>query len=308
MLKTHVSKSINIDRSPDEIFNKLNDFNQWPQWSPWLICEPDARVEVAPDAKYYEWEGKRVGSGNMKVTNEQPHGSIDYDLTFLTPWKSTAKVRFELEGAGDSTKVTWIMDSSLPFFMFWMKKSMESFIGMDFDRGLSMLKEYVEDGSVNSKLEFVGEGNYPGCQYLGIKRTCGMAEIGTSMSKDFESLWSNIGQDSDNLAGESFSIYHKWDMRNQQVTYTSGVPLKDLPSNPPSGMITGKIPASPTYTLRHIGSYSHLGNAWSTLVAMQRAKEFKPKKGFHPFETYQNHPGQVPESELITDIHFGLKG
>ena len=185
---------------------------------------------------------------------------------------------------------------------------MESFIGMDFDRGLNMLKEYVEEGTVNSKLEFLGEGSYPGCQYLGIKRTCSMSDIGTSMSKDFESLWSYIGKDSDNLASESFSIYHKWDMRKQQVTYTSGVPLKDLPDDPPSGMITGKIPASPTYTLRHVGSYLHLGNAWSTLVAMQRAKEFKPKKGFHPFETYQNHPGQVPESKLITDIHFGLRG
>jgi uncharacterized membrane protein len=175
MPKTHVSKSINIDRSPDEIFKKLNDFNQWPQWSPWLICEPDARVEVAPDAKYYEWEGKRVGSGNMRIINEQPNGSIDYDLTFLTPWKSTAKVRFALEDTGESTKVTWIMDSSLPFFMFWMKKSMESFIGMDFDRGLNMLKEQVEDGTVNSKLEFIGEGSYPGCQYLGITRTCSMS-------------------------------------------------------------------------------------------------------------------------------------
>ena len=82
MPKTHVSKSITIDRSAEEIFSKLNDFNQWPQWSPWLICEPDARVEVAPDAKYYEWEGKRVGSGNMRIINEQPNDSIDYDLTF----------------------------------------------------------------------------------------------------------------------------------------------------------------------------------------------------------------------------------
>jgi hypothetical protein len=40
---------------------------------------------------------------------------------------------------------------------------------------------------------------------------------------------------------------------------------------------------------------------------MQRAKEFKQKKGFHPFETYVNMPGEVPDTELITDIHFGIK-
>ena len=65
-----------------------------------------------------------VGSGNMNVTAENAPQSIDYDLTFLKPWKSRAKVRFELERKGDGTKTTWFMESSLPFFMFWMKKMM----------------------------------------------------------------------------------------------------------------------------------------------------------------------------------------
>ena len=34
---------------------------------------------------------------------------------------------------------------------------MEAFIGMDYDRGLLMLKDLVEKGSVPSKLDFIGE-------------------------------------------------------------------------------------------------------------------------------------------------------
>ena len=73
------------------------------------------------------------------------------------------------------------------------------------------------------------------------------------------------------------------------------------------GIKSGEIPATKVHTLRHVGSYVHLGNAWTTLYSMQRNKEFKSAKGIHPFETYVNMPGQVPDKDLITDIHFPVK-
>jgi len=307
MPKTHVARSIVINAPVQKIYSTLNDLNQWQHWSPWLVCEPEAKVVVSEDTKYYDWEGSRIGSGNLKITDEQPFRLIDYDLTFLKPWKSVAKVRFELEPADEGTKVTWIMDSSLPFFLFWMKKSMEAFLGMDFVRGLNMLKEYVEVGEVKSKLEFLGKGHYAGCQYLGIKRDCSVDEVGDKMSADFAKLTDVAGATEDNIAGEPFSIYHKWDLVKRKVSYTAGFPLRSIPDQIPSGMIKGTIPATPTYTLRHVGRYMHLGNAWTTMMMMQRSKEFKPKKGIHPFESYVNNPQEVSETELITDIHFAIK-
>jgi hypothetical protein len=48
------------------------------------------------------------------------------------------------------------MDSKQPFFQFFLKGMMTSLIGMDYERGLRMLKDYVETGSVPSTLEFPG--------------------------------------------------------------------------------------------------------------------------------------------------------
>ena len=53
--------------------------------------------------------------------------------------------------------------------------------------------------------------------------------------------------------------------------------------------------------------YPHLGNAWSTLYTMQRVKEIAVNKKIHPFETYENAPGQLPDNQLKTRIHFPLK-
>ena len=65
------------------------------------------------------------------------------DLTFLKPCKSQAKVAFYLKEEGASTQVRWTMDSVLPFFLFWMKKSMEAYISQDYGRGLRLLKDFA---------------------------------------------------------------------------------------------------------------------------------------------------------------------
>ncbi|MEP4535236.1 MAG: SRPBCC family protein [Cyclobacteriaceae bacterium] len=307
MPKMILDRSIEIDAPKDKVFQVISDFNHWKPWSPWMIMEPEATMTIDEDSRYYSWEGKRVGTGNMKIRSEVENTSVDYDLNFLTPWKSYADVRFELEEKEGKTTATWFMESSLPWFLFWMKKMMTAFVGMDFQRGLNMLKEYVESGAVSSRLDFVGKSTYPGCKYIGIKTDCTIDSISEAMSGDIDKLMTVAGQNIDNVAGEIFSIYHKWDMVKRKVSYTSGVPVKEIPADLPEGLIAGVIPELSVYTLRHVGPYLHLGNAWTTLYSMERNKEIKCDKKHHPFETYMNNPAEVSPAELITEIHFPLK-
>lgn len=114
MPKMHIVKTKQIDAPLSKVFSTLNDMSSWSKWSPWLITDPEATVEVAADNKSYSWEGNRVGSGHMSITKEDTNQSIDYDLTFLKPWKSKAKVKFTTKEKDGGTEVAWQMDSSLP--------------------------------------------------------------------------------------------------------------------------------------------------------------------------------------------------
>lgn len=303
----NVTRNITIDSPAATIFPILNNLSTWRSWSPWLIMESGVKVTVADDNKYYEWEGKRVGKGNMNITREEENSSIDYDLTFLTPWKSEAKVRFILDADGNQTKVTWTMDSSLPWFMFWMVGMMDSWVGMDYERGLRMLKEYIEEGEIKSKLEWKGESQFSGAEYVGVKTTCGFNEIGEVMMADFGKIESFMKDHEHIATGEAYTIYHKWDMKKKQATYTGCVGVTEVPENLPSGFVSGEIPATKVYTLRHTGKYDHLGNAWSTMMSMARNKEFKQKKGILPFEHYITNPKETAEADHITDIVFPVK-
>jgi len=304
MPKMNIERSIKIDASKEKVFQKLNDFNEWMPWSPWLIMEPEAKVNVAEDSKSYEWEGDRIGSGNMKVLKEDGYDFIEYDLNFIKPWKSHALTSFKLKEEGSSTVVTWYMDSALPFFMFWMKKMMEAFVGADYERGLDMLKAYVEDGEVESKMEFVGNKSIDRIMFVGVKSTCSMDDLGTQMANDFEKLRAAL-ESSGKVKG-ALSIYHKWDVVKGNVSYTSAMIVSDYPSSD-SEFVKGEIPPADVYSLKHIGKYQHLGNAWSTLYSMQRNKEFKINKNIDPFEIYLNDPSNTPEKELVTEINFPIK-
>ncbi len=158
----NIEKSIEINKSKTEVFQFLGNFMNWPNWSPWLSQEPDCdfSVEGNPGAISHKqsWSGAYIGAGNMVINEVKENQFIGYDLEFLKPWKSKSKVEFVLtEGKGpESTLVTWKMIGSLPFFMFFFKKMMHALVGNDYDRGLSMLKEHLETGQVNSKVIKVG--------------------------------------------------------------------------------------------------------------------------------------------------------
>jgi DNA gyrase inhibitor GyrI len=307
MPAVNVVKSIIIDASVEDISATLTDFNRWRAWSPWLIMEPEATLNVAEDNRSYSWEGKRVGSGNMSIVSETGHTAIQYKLNFIKPWKSTADVQFRLEPSDHGVKVSWVMDTSLPFFMFWMKKMMIAFIGMDYERGLRMLKEKIEEGDIKSQLDFKGPSEFEATKYVGVKVNCLLDDIGPTMESAFTALEKLLDGSPELSNGDPFTIYHKWDMVKRSATYTSAVPVKQIPSDLPANFITGEIPAINVYTLRHVGSYEHVGNAWSTLYNMQRSKEIKCPRGIHPFEVYRNNPKEVEDKALITDINFPLK-
>ena len=228
-------------------------------------------------------------------------------MNFLKPWKSKAKVRMEVTENKGGTEVRWHMDSTLPWFMFWMKKMMETYVGMDYDRGLNLLKDYVEDGQVHSKLNFLGESQYKGCNYIYIKEKCTISDMPQSMKKNFEDLMPFAHRTEGLRPNDAFCIYHKFDAVKGICEYTAGVPYDKLPSDLPSHYKLGKQEAAKIYTLEHIGPYEHLGNAWSTLQTMIRSKELKIVKSYHPFETYGNSPKDTHPHELISRIHFAVK-
>ena len=237
----------------------------------------------------------------MIIDSAEENRGIHYTLTFLKPWRAISPVSFLLDSSSEGVRVTWTMEGSVPFFLFFLKNMMGAMVGMDYERGLLMLKDYVETGSVPSKLDFAGVVQESACDYVGIRTECSIKDIGEAMKADFENLAAQFGPEA---MAKSFSIYHKWDMVKGVCEYTAGCALETVPESLPNGFFTDTFPQCEAYKVVHTGSYRHLGNAWSAGMMHGRAKVYKQSKKLHPFETYGNSPKDTPENELITNIHF----
>ena len=147
----HVERSISTNAAPQAVFDVINDFHRFAEWSPWQKLDPAMKVTFdGPPigvGSSLAWKGNRdAGAGRMTITEEAPPGSLTQKLEFLEPWKSTCSVRFDLAAEGEGSRITWNMDGDLDFMSKVMSvfASMDQMIGKDFEAGLASLKQVAE--------------------------------------------------------------------------------------------------------------------------------------------------------------------
>lgn len=286
MPKIPISKTQVIAGPIEKVFEVLRDVHSCPSWSPWLIVDPDCKLDIQND--YYSWEGGICGSGRMELVEEEANESITYSLSFLTPWKSQANIRISLEVKGDATKVTWAIEHSLSVFLSWKKKSIRAHLEADYDCGLLMLKDLIETSLVPSDLEFLGREPSPSFVGVGIKRAGSM----NGFEKDIETSYQEVRDHYQE--GQVFSVYYTWDLVKKEVAYFIGVRLDKTPGVIPDGMELINVPGMEVYALQHRGPYRHLRNGWSAGRMHSRAKTFRQSKRFPPFEIYEDENWEEP--------------
>ncbi len=301
MPKLFVKKSITVNQPIEKVNKFLADFNNWRIWSPWLLAEPEAQVTVTEHGSRYAWTGNRVGAGEMELLKNSPN-KIEFSLIFLKPWKSKAKTHFELSETNSGTQITWVMNGNLPFFLFWMKKMTETFVGMDYNRGLMMIKDFLENGKINSKVEILGTSTFAATKLIAVSNTTSLDNIGEKMQADFNKLEA-LGLDS-KLA---LALYPKFDMVNNKIDYKCAIGVQEFPADLSNDFEKIELPELKVVKIKHTGEYKHIGNAWTTAQMMIQHKEFKHQKAYAPFELYINNPKTTSPAELITEVCYPSK-
>lgn len=301
-----VSESTVIGAPVEHVYGAVRDLRRWPEWSPWLICEPGVGLSFAEDGDSYSWSGDITGAGSLAVKSEEPNRRIGMCLNFLKPFKSHADVAFGFSENEGGTEVTWTMDSSLPFFLFMLKGMMNAMIGSDYRRGLAMMKDLLEKGHVPSKLEY-GEADVAPFTLIGVRTSCPIFEVGPSMVRDLTKAKAFLDGKGIEAAGQPLSIYHKWDFVKQHADYTIGIPVGSGPAELADGIVRVEVPANRSFTVIHTGPYRHLGNAWSAGMMREQHKKFKADKSIAPFEIYVSDPENTPEEALVTVVHIPMR-
>lgn len=144
-------RSANINAPPEKIFPFINDFHKWIAWSPWEKIDPALKRAYSGTTSgkgaVYEWDGNnQVGQGRMEISDTSPPSHLLIKLDFLKPFEAHNTAEFTLNGAGQSTNVTWAMYGPQPYLAKVMSLfvSMDTMVGGQFETGLANLKTVAE--------------------------------------------------------------------------------------------------------------------------------------------------------------------
>jgi uncharacterized protein YndB with AHSA1/START domain len=146
-----VERSTRIEAPPERIYARISDFREWPQWSPWEDVDPDlVRTYSGADSgvgAVYAWSGnRRAGRGRMEILDATEPSRVGIDLVFEKPFKARNDTFFTIAPSAGGALVTWSMTGrrTLATKLIGVVRSMDSFLGPDFEKGLARLKATVE--------------------------------------------------------------------------------------------------------------------------------------------------------------------
>jgi len=148
-----VVRSATMAASPTTVFEQVNDFHKWNDWSPWAKLDPNCKNTFdgasAGKGAIFAWDGNnKVGAGRMTVLESQSPELIRINLEFLRPFKATNIAEFVFKPEGKGTAVTWNMFGKNNFMSkaFGLFVDCEKMVGKDFEKGLASLKAIAEAG------------------------------------------------------------------------------------------------------------------------------------------------------------------
>ena len=304
----HVKRSIKVDVPVSRAYAFIGDFKNWKDWSPWLIMEKDVEMNYTGEPGTlnhgYSWKGNLTGSGEMTNTKLIPNEFIEQDLFFKEPFPSKSNVYWTFSGDSTQTEITWGMKGRMPFLFKFMAKQMEPMIGMDYERGLRMLKEDLETGKVSSQVNVVGVANVDNLIYIGIQGKLEFEAVDTFMQNAYIRLADVINRHPKlDAAGYPFSIYNNFGLDGQLLDIIAAIPVQGEIIEM-DGIVNGMLPAGKALKVQHLGKYENTGNAWTTAFSYIRYNKLKADKSKAAFEIYTTDPTMEPDQDKWETMVF----
>ncbi|WP_298536440.1 GyrI-like domain-containing protein [uncultured Algibacter sp.] len=309
------SRSRVIKAPKSLLFDKVNDFKNWPNFSPWIEKEPNADLTYGEKTSgvdgNYSWNGEILGEGKMTTVAVENHKSISQQIVFIKPFESESDINWTFEDTDDGINVTWAMKGKQDF----MTKMYTTFAGSieentspDFDRGLFKLDSIVQVDMKKYSIEVDGVTEHGGGFYIYNTTSCKISDLAQKMQEMLPKVGNYAMNNNLQMAGPPFVNYHKWDEANNAVMFSCCVPTTEkVVSNNPD-ILTGQLKPFKAIKTTLKGNYNNLKEAWDTTM------KFIPKNGFEfeekgpTIESYPTDPMSIPNpANWITEIYIAVK-
>ncbi|MDD3721205.1 MAG: SRPBCC family protein [Lutibacter sp.] len=302
------SRSKIINAPAEVIFDNVNDFKTWENWSPWLEKDPTMVTSFKDTASdvgaTYNWKGKD-GSGSIKTISATPYKKIIQQINFGKG--HIAEVYWNFNEVDLGTEVIWGMRGKKSFLekFYWLfKGGIEKNMIPVYDRGLELLEKHVFTAMEKHSFETIGAVDYGGGYYLYQTTSCKIEDIEKKMSEMFPVVIKFMADNSIESSGKPFTLNHKWDEENNTAMFSACIPVKERVITT-GDVLTGYLKPQKTFKTIFKGDYKFANDAWEAAYNGLVAQGFTEIEGAEPFEVYSVGPRETANpAKWITEIYI----
>ncbi|RPD99682.1 hypothetical protein EGM88_03820 [Aureibaculum marinum] len=311
----HVKRTRVIEAPAEVVFDIINDYKSWPEWSPWLGQDPNATVAYGAKTSgvgaTYSWSGEIIGEGNMETLSVL-EDSISQKITFIKPWESSSNVYWKLNPKKNGTVVTWGMTGELDFkskaFMAF-NGGIDKQVGPDYVLGLIKLDSVVNAKMQEYSITVNGVTTHGGGYYLYQSTSCKMEELPQKFAEMMPKVISYVENNNITTAGPPFTIYHTFDSENNAVIMSVAVPVTErVITSSDSGILTGFLKPFIAVKTTLKGDYKNSKEAWNTAYKYIGDNNLEQLEIAPAIEVYLNTPSNTANpANLRTEIFVPIK-
>lgn len=306
--ETHMSRSIIIESSPQEVYRELITYKNFNRWSPW--ADKDTATVYTYEGPSFgvgskmSWssENDQVGSGSMEIIETKEYELVKTKMKF-EGFDSSPTASYLIEPVENGTKLTWTYDErDVSGVSKIFGAMMDHFLGSDYEAGLAALKERVEN-TPKSKMD-ISLVNTTSFRYLGITQSSAMELLSAKMAQSYGLLMQTIQQEGIEMAAAPIAVITSYSP--DQIDFICGIPVSRPAKNADESISLFTMKEAVNVKCVFKGDYS------GTEAAHNAIDEYIQYANYeiigNPWEEYATDPMSEPDTaNWITNVYYPVK-
>lgn len=146
----HYEKSMVMNAPKEKVWQQISSMKSFNEWNPWMKLDKNMTIAYTGTSgevgDKYCWDSKNddAGAGCQEIKELISGEKQKTEMIFKRPFEGQAISDIVLTSEGNSTKVTWSMDTEQETWMKIMRPMMDYQMGKSYEEGLNNLKALVE--------------------------------------------------------------------------------------------------------------------------------------------------------------------